>query len=110
MAQSLAGIIGKEPATVDPLFLDSLRDKPDQTFPVTLKVNGAEYGVYDFTSLESFLTNRPTRFQLTDTAGFEPGRIWRSSYIGWFVQDQYRATDRISRKKRGARRKSCRSR
>jgi L-serine dehydratase len=33
---SLAGIIGKEPATVDPLFLDSLRDKPDQTFPVKL--------------------------------------------------------------------------
>jgi len=33
---SLAGIIGKEPATVDPLFLDSLREKPDQTFPVKL--------------------------------------------------------------------------
>jgi L-serine dehydratase len=33
---ALAGIIGKEPATVDPLFLDSLRDKPDQTFNVTL--------------------------------------------------------------------------
>jgi L-serine dehydratase, iron-sulfur-dependent, single chain form len=33
---SLAGLVGKEPATVDPLFLDSLRDKPDQTFPVKL--------------------------------------------------------------------------
>jgi L-serine dehydratase len=33
---SLAGLIGKEPATVDPLFLDSLRDKPDQTFTVKL--------------------------------------------------------------------------
>jgi L-serine dehydratase len=33
---SLAGIVGKEPATVDPAFLDNLRDKPDQTFPVTL--------------------------------------------------------------------------
>jgi len=33
---ALAGIIGKEPATVDPLFLDSLREKPDQTFKVTL--------------------------------------------------------------------------
>jgi L-serine dehydratase len=33
---SLAGLIGKEPATVDPLFLDSLRDKPDQSFPVKL--------------------------------------------------------------------------
>jgi L-serine dehydratase len=33
---ALAGIIGKEPATVDPLFLDSLRDKPDQVFPVKM--------------------------------------------------------------------------
>ena len=33
---SLAGIVGKEPATVDPLFLDGLRDKPDQVFPVKL--------------------------------------------------------------------------
>jgi L-serine dehydratase len=33
---SLAGLIGKEPATVDPKFLDSLRDKPDQVFPVKL--------------------------------------------------------------------------
>jgi L-serine dehydratase len=33
---ALAGIIGKEPATIDPLFLDELRDRPDQVFPVTL--------------------------------------------------------------------------
>src|SRR6476646_8161244 len=33
---ALAGLVGKEPATVDPLFLDSLRDKPDQTFEVKL--------------------------------------------------------------------------
>src|SRR4030095_14737082 len=33
---ALAGLVGKEPATVDPKFLDSLRDKPDQTFPVKL--------------------------------------------------------------------------
>ena len=33
---SLAGIVGKEPATVDPAFLDGLRDKPDQVFPVKL--------------------------------------------------------------------------
>jgi L-serine dehydratase len=33
---ALAGIIGKEPATIDPLFLDELRDKPDQVFKVTL--------------------------------------------------------------------------
>ena len=53
-------------------------------------------GVYDFTSLERFLTNQATRFQLTDTAGFEPGRIWRSSYFGWFVQDQYHASNRVT--------------
>jgi len=33
---SLAGLVGKEPATVDPAFLDSLRDKPDQSFAVKL--------------------------------------------------------------------------
>ena len=33
---SLAGLIGKEPATVDPLFLDEMRDKPEQTYPVKL--------------------------------------------------------------------------
>jgi L-serine dehydratase len=33
---ALAGLVGKEPATVDPLFLDGLRDKPDQTFDVKL--------------------------------------------------------------------------
>src|SRR5258708_27663546 len=33
---ALAGLIGKEPATVDPAFLDDLRDHPDQTFPVKL--------------------------------------------------------------------------
>src|SRR5215470_12785785 len=33
---ALAGLVGNEPATVDPKFLDSLRDKPDQTFQVKL--------------------------------------------------------------------------
>src|SRR5687768_11058907 len=33
---ALAGLIGKEPATVDPLFLDGLRDNPNQVFPVKL--------------------------------------------------------------------------
>ena len=33
---ALAGLVGKEPATVDPLFLDGLKDKPDQSFPVKL--------------------------------------------------------------------------
>jgi L-serine dehydratase len=33
---ALAGLVGKEPATVDPKFLDSLRDNPNQEFPVKL--------------------------------------------------------------------------
>ena len=33
---ALAGIIGKEPATVEPEFLDGLAAKPDQTFPVKI--------------------------------------------------------------------------
>jgi L-serine dehydratase len=33
---ALAGVIGKEPATVEPEFLDSLVSNPDQSFPVKL--------------------------------------------------------------------------
>jgi L-serine dehydratase len=33
---ALAGIVGKEPATVEPEFLDSLRDNKDQTFQVKI--------------------------------------------------------------------------
>jgi L-serine dehydratase len=33
---ALAGVIGKEPATVEPEFLDSLASNPDQSFPVKL--------------------------------------------------------------------------
>jgi len=33
---SLAGVIGKEPATVEPEFLDGLAANPDQSFPVKL--------------------------------------------------------------------------
>jgi L-serine dehydratase len=36
---ALAGIIGKEPATINPLFLDELAANPDQTFPVKLGDN-----------------------------------------------------------------------
>ena len=33
---SLAGLIGKEPATVDPLFLDEMKEKPNQSYPLKL--------------------------------------------------------------------------
>lgn len=33
---ALAGLVGKEPATVDPAFLDGMIAKPDQTYPVKL--------------------------------------------------------------------------
>ena len=33
---SLAGLLGKEPATVDPKFLDEMVAKPDQTYPLKL--------------------------------------------------------------------------
>jgi L-serine dehydratase len=33
---ALAGLAGKEPATVDPLFLDEMRDNPARTYPVQL--------------------------------------------------------------------------
>jgi len=33
---TLAGLLGKEPATVDPLFLDEMAAKPEQSYPVKL--------------------------------------------------------------------------
>jgi L-serine dehydratase len=33
---ALAGLLGKEPATVDPLFLDAMKEKPDQSYPLKL--------------------------------------------------------------------------
>jgi L-serine dehydratase len=33
---ALAGLLGKEPATVDPLFLDEMKAKPAQSYPVKL--------------------------------------------------------------------------
>jgi len=50
---SLAGIIGKEPATIDPAFLDELAAKPDQTFPVTL--GGAKFNA----SLKDIIYDAP---------------------------------------------------
>src|SRR5215475_13421065 len=33
---ALAGLLGKEPATVDPLFLDEMKEKPDQSYSLKL--------------------------------------------------------------------------
>jgi L-serine dehydratase len=44
---ALAGLIGNEPATVDPKFLDSLRDKPDQVFPVKLGSKSIDVSLKD---------------------------------------------------------------
>jgi L-serine dehydratase len=44
---SLAGLVGKEPATVDPAFLDGLRDNPNQTFPVKLGNKSVDVSLQD---------------------------------------------------------------
>jgi L-serine dehydratase len=44
---ALAGIVGKEPATVDPLFLDEMAAKPDQVFPVKLGSKGFNVSLKD---------------------------------------------------------------
>jgi L-serine dehydratase len=44
---SLAGLVGKEPATVDPLFLDAMITKPQQTYPVTLGGKTLELSLAD---------------------------------------------------------------
>ena len=46
---ALAGLVGKEPATVDPAFLDNLRDHPDQTFPVKLGSKTVQVSLKDVT-------------------------------------------------------------
>src|SRR5204862_2212552 len=33
---SLAGLVGQEPATVDPAFLDGMKENPDKAYPVKL--------------------------------------------------------------------------
>jgi L-serine dehydratase len=50
---ALAGVIGKEPATVEPAFLDGLVEKPDQTFPV--KLGSKEFNV----SLQDIVYDAP---------------------------------------------------
>jgi len=44
---ALAGVIGKEPATVEPEFLDGLVSNPDQRFPVTLGPNTFDVSLTD---------------------------------------------------------------
>ena len=44
---SLAGLLGKEPATVDPLFLDEMKVKPDQKYPVKLGEKTLELSLAD---------------------------------------------------------------
>ena len=44
---ALAGLVGKEPATVDPAFLDSMKDNPDQSFPVKLGTNTVNVSLND---------------------------------------------------------------
>jgi L-serine dehydratase len=44
---ALAGLVGKEPATVDPAFLDSLRDQPGQSFPVKLGAKNVDVTLND---------------------------------------------------------------
>lgn len=40
---SLAGLLGKEPATVDPLFLDAMKEKPNEFYP--LKLGGKTFNL-----------------------------------------------------------------
>jgi L-serine dehydratase len=44
---ALAGIIGKEPATVEPAFLDSLASNPNQSFPVKLGASSFNVSLKD---------------------------------------------------------------
>ncbi len=73
---ALAGLLGQEPATVDPLFLDKMRDEPNQSFP--LKLGGKTFNltlkdiVYDATKGEFHHPNTMTaKLMAGDTVLFE---------------------------------------
>ena len=40
---ALAGLLGKEPATVDPAFLDAMKEKPNESYP--LKLGGKNFNL-----------------------------------------------------------------
>lgn len=52
-------------------------------------------GQYVFDSLEQLLIGQPRQFTV-NAPGLEQGRVWRNSQIGWFVQDHYRFSDRMT--------------
>ena len=73
---ALAGLLGQEPATVDPLFLDKMRDEPNQSFP--LKLGGKTFNltlkdiVYDATKGDFHHPNTMTaKLMAGDTVLFE---------------------------------------
>ncbi len=52
-------------------------------------------GIYNFPNLESFLRNTPNRFiGLTPDAQFD--RYWRFTLFGFFAQDDYKITPRLT--------------
>src|SRR5258708_27339683 len=66
---ALAGLLGKEPATVDPLFLDEMKEKPDQSYPVKLGDKTFNLSLNDIiyhTPKAEFPDPNTTTCQLTD--------------------------------------------
>ncbi|HEY0079629.1 MAG TPA: TonB-dependent receptor [Pyrinomonadaceae bacterium] len=52
-------------------------------------------GIYTFSSLQDFLTNRPQRFVgLTPEGALD--RYWRFTLFGFYLQDTFRATSRLT--------------
>lgn len=86
---ALAGLIGKEPATIDPLFLDGLQAKPDQSFKV--KVGAKELTVtlkniiYDATK-GAFPHQNTLVCHLQDAAGEDIYSLEYYSIGGGFIE------------------------
>ena len=55
---ALAGLVGKEPATVDPLFLDEMAAKPRQSYPVKLGEKTFNLSLADIIYDENKATSR----------------------------------------------------
>src|SRR5688572_9305534 len=85
---ALAGLVGKEPATVDPKFLDSLRDKPDQVFPVKLGDKSIDVSlkdvIYDATKGDF---KHPNTMTVKLLAGKEVLLEQEDYLVGWGCSD-----------------------
>ena len=96
---ALAGLVGKEPATVDPAFLDSLRDKPDQSFPVKLGDKTIEVSLKDIV-YDAAKGDFPHPNTMTASSWPETTCCWSRSTTPWAAASSSGRGTRLRRRTR----------